>query len=233
MKTNTSSLFALFAILTFALSASSVHALGSASGAPLNPEELHTWCESRLLRLKTIRGESDALACADFYFSNQGFEKEGELFEKSLQYLERAIELNPQNFDSLSSAIWLHYSRWSTSNLDPTYVQYSGDLKIAYVLSNRAETFFKNNAEGLKAIADQLFPIWEFYDKSLFTKIVGLYDRAQSLSHNNKMIIRCRLNIAHLYRKAGNIQTAKQKYLWVLDIDPGNIVAKRYLKQLG
>lgn len=198
-----------------------------------NSSSLIHWCESISDRVNQIDIESDALTCANFYFFNQGLELENELYEKMLRFLNRAIEINPNNFETQTTAIWLHYSRWCASKRDSlTFGHYANEQDVTHQLINEAENRFFNQPVALQSLADHLYLLVQFYEHSLFVRIEKFYMRAQSLSRDPRAIVRCRINIAHMYREHGDKAIAIQKYKWALEIDPVNKIALKYLRQL-
>ncbi|HVJ64528.1 MAG TPA: hypothetical protein VM901_04675 [Bdellovibrionota bacterium] len=196
-------------------------------------ERTKNWCEARVDRLQSVRRESDALECANFYFFHQQLESDLTPFAKVLAYTQRAIEINPANYDAYNTVVWLKYSHWVMYHENPaTFAHFKDGLEVAYQWADIAEQRFYHHALALKKLGDQLNPIWYHYDPSLKERVLRLYTRSESLSRDKDLIVRLRLNISHIHRLSGDREAAKRSYLWVLEADPGNKIAQKFLREL-
>lgn len=192
------------------------------------------WCESKILRLHEVKNEDNALACANFYFFHQELEDEGELFTKTLAYLKQAQAINPRNSETQLISLWLHYSRWTShKNYPETYPNYAHEIDFFYRAAELIESSFSSSPSVLKELGDQINFVRHHYGAPVMNWVLRLYERAEALAVSDlRLKVRCRLDIAHLYRLTGDPQTAIEKYRWVQTIDPANKVAARYLSQL-
>jgi tetratricopeptide (TPR) repeat protein len=193
------------------------------------------WCEGKVRQTASVKYEVDALSCANAYFFNQELELPGELFSKVLTFFYRAIALNPENADTQLTTLWLHYSRWTNHQTYPqAYPNYQNEIRVFYQLAQAIETRFSKSASVLKDLGDQVNFVRHYYHAPVFDWVLRLYTNAEAAARDDlKLQIRCRLDIAHLYRQTGDPHTAIKKYQWVQEIDPSNRVAARYLSELG
>lgn len=223
-------------VLLFALLLNgNAHAFWFSNRAPQHSDlALITWCEDHLSNLTKVRHESDAILCGDTYFYNQNLEDPDLIFNKALRYFYRAIELNPDNHNTYTTAMWLRYSRWSAEKTNASLTsKFENELDAALKIAAIIELKFHDQAEALKSLADQLDFVREHHKPELLPWIQRLYSRAESISSDLKLRIRCLLNLGHLSRNQNQLTKAREYYFAVLKLDPNNKVAKRNLEFTG
>ncbi|MFI3297786.1 MAG: hypothetical protein R3Y59_09225 [bacterium] len=76
----------------------------------LNPETADTWSNiGRLIYNKAFKAESEANAIRDFNLADIEIAKANEIFKESIQYFEKALELNPEDYDVMKTLRGLYY----------------------------------------------------------------------------------------------------------------------------
>ncbi len=197
-------------------------------------QAIEKWCEPKVIDTTDIVFEEDAVGCGGYYFGRQGLEEPNQVYEKVLTFFKRAIDIQPSNYKTYAIVIWLHYSRWTLYKERPAqFPHYKNQLKVAYAWSDLAENRFAKRAVALKAIGDELRGAAYFHDEAAFDRVERLYTKAEALSYSPKFRLRCRLSMAHVYRKMSHIEDAIQAYERVLELDPSNYFGKRYLRELN
>ncbi len=197
-------------------------------------ESTKRWCEARVNRLHQVRLEYDALNCAGFYFMHQELEQEDTPFAKVLAFSLRAVELNPKNFDTQLTVLWLNYSHWVMFRENPEFFShYENSLSLAYKWADKIEFNFQSNGIAMKQLADQLVAIGIFYDPLILPRVISLYRRSELLSSDLNFKTRCRLSVAHTFRRMGDRVNALSAYQWVLQISPNNKIAEKFIRELS
>lgn len=172
--------------------------------------------------------------CYDFFWANPDLDPLGGQFTSMILIGKRVVKLVPTAATYYTNTAWLDWSGYATWLRDPESVP-DGEFRAedAIELLESGMPYLGNNLAYLKDCADTIWPLASYHKKNLLPWVVDRYQKVFHLSPDQTIRIRVGLNLGHLYRKdISDKVIAIEWYKKVLEIDPDNAVAIKFIKQL-
>lgn len=217
-------LFSLFVILFLSLNI-------FASNDPFY--EIKERCEKLIQNLDTVTNIDDLALCSDFYWHFQQLDKPAGSYNNIIKIGYRIIELDPNVFNEYIINAWLLYSQWIQWKGNPQEHPYGENKeKEAVEVLKKGMPWHANNAEYFWKAALTIKPIAQWHLPEYYSFVIENLEIANELDANNKLKARIRLDLAHVYRHQDKKELAIKWYRAVLEIDPENPIAKKFIKEL-
>ena len=154
-------------------------------------------------------------------------------FGRSVACINRRIELDPQDIEAYTLSAWLLWSDWVTWKLYPNRIPDGrGKAEEAIRLIKLGRAANPANAAYHFDAAQTLEPLARHHRPELMPFVIQYYLYAEALATGTALRVRVRLNLGHRFRQQGQTEEAIRWYQAVLEIDPENRVAHRYLDKL-
>ena len=168
--------------------------------------------------------------CADYFWhypSSPGF-------DSVIACNNRSVELNPQLIELYTANAWLLWSDWVSWKLDPESMPDKQDnVDEALRMLRQGHDANPSSAAYHLDAAQTIVPLAYHHRPDLFDVVTRYYLYAEELASDENMRIRIRKQLGHSYRKQELNREAIRWYRAVLELEPDNKVALRYLKMLG
>jgi tetratricopeptide (TPR) repeat protein len=215
---------------TFATTASG--ALATSAGAA--PKNELTRCIHAADHASQIHDPALLVACMDFFFQNGEHDSPPGSFNRVIALGYRELELEPRNTSIYAEVAWLLYSKYATWTRAPDQMP-DGESKareaVELLLSGRKH--LNGEASFHMEAGNTIWPLARYHLPEYYAFTIESFERADALAPPAKTRVRARLNLGHIHRELGDREPAISWYRKVLDIEPKNAVAIKYLKQLG
>ncbi|MCH8215874.1 MAG: tetratricopeptide repeat protein [Planctomycetes bacterium] len=151
-------------------------------------------------------------------------------FGSSVACINRRIEIDPQDIEAYTLNAWLLWSDWVTWKLHPNRISDGeGKAEEAVRLIKKGRAANPDSAAYHFDAALTLEPLAHHHRPELMPFVIRYYLYAEDLATETALRIRIRLNLGHRFRQEGKTEEAIRWYRAVLEIDPENRVAHRYL----
>ena len=151
-------------------------------------------------------------------------------FGRSVACINRRIELDPQDIEAYTLNAWLLWSDWVTWKLHPDRISDGeGKAEEAVRLIKKGRAANPDSAAYHFDAALTLEPLAHYHRPELMPFVIRYYLYAEDLATETALRVRIRLNLGHRFRQQGKTEEAIRWYRAVLEIDPENRVAHRYL----
>lgn len=226
------SVFGLFAVAVFSVSCfaqesgaaqimNPILRRGGVLQGKMNPAET---CPKVAANLQNVYNQDVLYDCINYYWHHSG----DELRDKTIAMHYRLTELDPHNADIYGSCAWLLWSKWVNWTKDPVNCPGGeGKKEESVALFEKGLKINQNSLEYAEAYASHMYGFLEDWAAS-----IKLWQRVDSMASDVHTKSLARRSVAHSYRKLGQIESAKEWYRKVLEVDPENTVAKNWLKEL-
>ena len=168
--------------------------------------------------------------CTDYFghYSDPRGSQHG--FASSVACIKRRIEIDPQDIEAYTLSAWLLWSDWVTWKLYPNRIPDGrGKAEEAIRLIKLGRAANPANAAYHFDAAQTLEPLARHHRPELMPFVIQYYLYAEALATGTALRVRVRLNLGHRFRQQGQTEEAIRWYQAVLEIDPENRVAHRYL----
>lgn len=220
-------LVVITSVLGIAPTSSYSHALSTADQVNRQAKA----CGVVLNNLPLFRDQQKLVKCMDFYFFYQDFDPEPGSFNAPIKIGYRVISLNPHFVDIYRAVAWMLWSKWETWTENPEAMP-DGESKLneAVNLLSQGLRYNTDSVVYLVEAAYVLWPVAQRHKPELYDLVLNWFVRADVLmSAPIRDRIRVRLNIAHIYRNTLRTEAAIAGYLAVLELDPSQQTAQRFL----
>ena len=172
--------------------------------------------------------------CTDYFGHHPDPSGSPHGFASSVACIKRRIEIDPQDIEAYTLSAWLLWSDWVTWKLHPKRIpDGQGKVEEAVRLIKIGRAANPANAAYHLDAAQTLEPLARHHRPELMAFVIRYYLYAEDLATETALQIRVRLSLGHRYRQQGKTDDAIRWYQKVLEIDPENRVAQRYLDKLG
>jgi len=171
--------------------------------------------------------------CTDYFghHADPGGSQHG--FASSVACIKRRMEIDPQDIEAYTLSAWLLWSDWVTWKLHPNQIPDGpGKVEEAIRLIKIGRAANPANAAYHLDAAQTLEPLARHHRPELMPFVIRYYLYAEALATETALRVRIRLSLGHRYRQGGQTDEAIRWYQAVLEIDPENRVAHRYLDKL-
>ncbi|MFP4176128.1 MAG: tetratricopeptide repeat protein [Candidatus Brocadiia bacterium] len=172
---------------------------------------------------------------SDYLWHNQGLDSPPGSYNGILKLLDRRIELDPMNNSQYCDAAWLWWSKWVRWKDNPEEMPDGEEgVEKALKLLKKGRAANPKDPEYYFEAAMTINPLARFHVSEQYDFVEAFLLRAEELvsEENDEMLVRVRKSIAHMYRLREMPERAIQWYRKVLEVDPENEVANRYLDRL-
>ena len=173
---------------------------------------------------------------SDYLWHNQQLDSPPGSYNGIIAFLERRIELYPMNYSQYADAAWLWWSKWVTWKKNPDKMpDGEGGVEKAIELLHKGRAanpesakYFFDAAMTISSLARYHLPEkYEFVENFILKAEELVDDEGDQRKH-----VRIRLSVAHMYRIREKHGKAIEWYRKVLEVEPENEIALRYLKRL-
>ena len=193
-------------------------------------------CGKLLSQLGASTDANQMILCMDFYWHHGGYKSPEGSFNNTIAMGLRILEVEPDQIEMYTDVAWLMWSKcakWVHHPDDMPDGAKKADEAIALLERGaRVPALQFNSVYYLKA-ADIIAPLARYYRPDFYAFVIRNYVTAYSYAEDDRMRVRARLNLGHLYnRRLNDFERAKTNYRIVLQIDPSNKVAQRELNSL-
>ncbi len=190
-------------------------------------------CERALARLEQVRDTKLLTECMDYYFRNGDQDEPPGSFNKVIRLGYRVLDVDPTARDIYSDVAWLLYSKFSTWGTEPAKMpDGEGKDREAVALFERGRRYLDRDPLFHKSAGDTIWPLAQYHKAEYYPFVIEEYERVDSLSTDKDLRVRVRLNLGHIHRKLEKKDEAIAWYRKVLELEPNNSVALKYLSQL-
>ena len=193
-----------------------------------NDEGSQEQCAQVMKKLDFISDLDPLYTCSAFYWHNGEFDNPPGSYNNMIKINYRVLVLDPTDADTYSTTAWLLWSKWVTWTKDPQAMP-DGESKKDESISifEKGIRYNRYNALFYNEYANHMFGFIGDFDKA-----IELYKLTNEFALQDKLRVQARLSVARCYRHIGQIESAKEWYKAVLEIDPQNQNALKSLREL-
>ncbi len=171
--------------------------------------------------------------CADYFWHHADADGPFSGYSHVIACTDRQIELDPQDIEAYTNNAWLLWSDWVSWTHDPNKMP-NGREGVDRALRTLEKGHAANPLNALFHVdaAQTLYPLALHHRPDLMAVVTRYYTQAHDLISDRDLLIRIRKGLGHVYRNQGQTAQALHWYRSVLELDPGNPVALRYIQKL-
>jgi tetratricopeptide (TPR) repeat protein len=190
-------------------------------------------CQAALQNLAQVTDIDLLNDCMEYYWHHGDEENPPGSYNNTIALGRRWVQVDPQATQTYTVVAWLLWSKWVTWSNHPeqmpdgaTKAQEAIDLLLVGRAANSTDGDYHLDC------GNTILPLAKFHLPQYYPFVEKSFQLADQYFTDPAKKVRTRLNLGHTYRYENKKAEAIAAYKSVLEIDPNNTVAIRYLKEL-